>query len=363
MSNYEKKYLKYKKKYIELKTNMNGGLIGQIEANKINSLKTEDEIPYIIQKYIKLITIPDTEVIRVGSSMFKIQPFFSDIDVMNIVHKKITSIQLVRFFIDNLKKIVMLTKDNDSLFFSDFKAGGLHWSFDQIMEEKYEELSLTDACFIKEVVKLDLIAPYNSHYIEISSFYILKSINEYINIEPDYFENFKKSLLKDIAEYQTIKVFKAVKRVWSLARITDDNKTLELLKDLIKSNISLLSQINADVETLILLIEHKSNYDIKFVINELDGFSEKLSTILDIELDFEKINLIIDNIKLLFQFKNTNELDQNIIGNLERLHDYLLKIINKETTDYLKSINYTFPVAAEINEHSNHEQNEILNSL
>ena len=144
----------------------------------------------------------------------------------------------------------------------------------------------------------------NSHYIEISSFYILKSINEYINIEPDYFENFKKSLLKDIAEYQTIKVFKAVKRVWSLARITDDNKTLELLKDLIKSNISLLSQINADVETLILLIEHKSNYDIKFVINELDGFSEKLSTILDIELDFEKINLIIDNIKLLFQFKN-----------------------------------------------------------
>lgn len=66
---------------------MNGGLIGKIDSSKINSIKTSDEIPEKIKIYIDMMTIPETEIIRVGSSMIKIQPFYSDIDVMNIVYK------------------------------------------------------------------------------------------------------------------------------------------------------------------------------------------------------------------------------------------------------------------------------------
>jgi hypothetical protein len=353
MSQYREKYLKYKNKYLKLKQkNLEGGIIGQIDDDLINTLKNEEEIPEIIKNYIKIITIPDTQVIRVGSSMLKIQPYFSDVDVMNIVYKQVNSSELVKFFIANLKNLLNTIENIPNLFFSDFKAGGLHWTVKQIMDEKNGELNLYDACFIKDVVKLDIIGPYDERYLEMSTFYVLKSINEYINVESNYFESFKKSLLKDIGEYQESKPFKAIKRVWSLARITNNNEILKLLKDVIKSNIALLSQINADIETIILLIEHESNYDTNFILNELDGFREKLSTILDITLDYEKINLMIDNIKLLFKFaqdKNYNE-SKALIVNLTKLHDHLLKIINKETNEYLKSINFTFPVSKSNNQ-------------
>jgi hypothetical protein len=362
MSSYEEKYLKYKNKYLILKNRikkMNGGVIGQIDTNKLDVIKTNDEIPEIIKNYVSMITIPDTEIIRVGSAMQKIQPFFSDVDVMNIVHKQVNSEQLVKFFIQNIKSLVQSIQSNPKVFFSDFKAGGLHWTVDQIVKEKNGELSLYDACFIKDVIKLDIIGPYNSRYLEMSTFFVLKSINQYINVESDYFSGFKKSLLVDIAHYQESKPFKAIKRVWSLSRINKDTNTMEILKDLIKSNISLVSQVNADIETLILLVEHQSNYDKEFVLNELDGFRERLASILDIQLDFEKINLMIDNIKLLFKFSAV-EIDKNLIGSLERLHNYLLKIINKETLDYLSSIQYKFPVDKTTEPITDYEETEVL---
>lgn len=381
MRNYEEKYLKYKNKYFELKkkfpevnkksnllkeTNeMKGGIIGDIQKNRIDTLKSDEEIPEIIKNYIKIITIPDTQVIRVGSSMLKIQPYFSDVDLMNIVHKNVNSEQLVKFFISNLKNLLSIIITIPNVFFSDFKAGGIHWTVEQIMEEKNNELNLYDACFIKDVIKLDIIGPYNERYLEMSTFFILKSVNEYINIESNYFESFKKSLVKDISHYQKSKPFKAVKRVWSLARISDDQNTLNNLKDIIKSNISLISQINADIETIILLVEHKSNYDVDFILNELDGFREKLSTIIDIELDYEKINLIIDNIKLLFKFYSDKNLETSniLVENLTRLHNYLLKIINKETIDYLQSINFKFPVPKSDYEQTDYEQSEIVDII
>lgn len=360
MSDYHEKYLKYKMKYFELKKSSNkknnieninivGGLVGDIDKSKINALKSEDEIPEIINKYVKIITIPDTKVIRVGSAMFKIQPYFSDIDVMNIVYRKVSSEELVKFFISSIKKMLKTILEIPNVFFSDFKAGGFHWSIEQIMKEKYDQLSLYDACFIKDVIKLDIIAPYDGRYVEMSTFFVLKSINTYINVESDYFDTFKQSLLTDIAKYQDAKPFKAVKRVWSLARITNGDKIMESLKNLIKSNVSLLSQINADVETLILLLEHKSDYKTNFVLAELDGFKEKLSTVLDIQIDNEKINLMIDNIKLLYKFSEDKNVDEShvLIDNLTRLHNHLLKIINRETNEYLRNANFKFPVEKE----------------
>ena len=53
--------------------------------------------------------------------------------------------------------------------------------------------------------------------------------------------------------------------------------------------------------------------------------------------------------------------------NLTRLHNYLLKVINKETLEYLSSINYVFPVAKieETNESENfkNEETEILDLI
>lgn len=349
MSNSSEKYLKYKSKYLEIKNKisiMKGGLIGHIPTNKLTAMKTNEEVPDAIKRYVRMITIPDTEVIRVGSSMLKIQPFYSDVDIMNIVSRETNSEELVIFFIQNLKKMIQNIIKSENTFFSDFKAGGLHWTVEEIMNEQNGQLKLFDACFIKDVIKLDIIGPYDNRYLEMSTFFILKSINEYINVTNDYFDNFKKSLLVDIEHYKGTKPFKAVKRVWSLSTISKDDKTLDMLQELIKSNIALIAQVNADVETIILLLEHGSKFDLKFLLGELDGFKDRLSNILDVSIDFEKINLMLDNIKLLFMFRNLSEdLNDNVMNSLIKLHDYLLSIINKETLEYLNSINFKFPSA------------------
>jgi hypothetical protein len=345
-NDYQEKYLKYKNKYLELKhqLSMKGGIIGQIPINRLKEEKTNIEIPRQIKDYISMITVPDTEVVRVGSSVAKIQPYFSDVDVMNIVNKSSMSTdELISFFIQQLKNIINNLTGKSDRFFSDFKAGGVHWKPSDILAGQLDNVSLKDVLKIKDVVKIDMIFPYDERYVEMSTFFVLKSKDGFVNVDSDYFSSFADSLRKDINEYKDIKPFKAIKRVWSLSRTNNDMETLNKLQNLIKSNIAIIAQINADIETIILLIEHNDDYDNNFVINEVDKFKERLSNILDIEYDEEKADIMIDKILLLFKYNTVSKNKNELLGGLENLHDYLLEIVNKETREYLDFIEYTFP--------------------
>lgn len=346
MESIHKKYAKYKKKYLMLKDQqevMHGGLIGQIPPSRLSARKKDYSISEKIKKYVNLITVPNTTVIPVGSSMSKMQPYFSDVDIMNIVEIPLDTDNLIRFFIDNLKKIISNATNKPNVFFSDFKAGGLHWTVNEIFTEQKDGISLSDACKKKDVIKIDIIAPYNERYVEMSTFFILKSSSGYVNIGNDYFSNLQISLLEDINQYKTIKPFKAIKRVWSLSKAKNDLNTLNKLKYLVRSNIALMAQINADIETLVLLIEHDSKYNLDFVINELDAFKDRIAQISDIDYDEEKIDVMVDRLIVLFKFnKNTEDDKKNLLQALEQMHDYLLSVINKETLEYLSHINFNF---------------------
>jgi len=325
--------------------NQYGGLIYDIPPEKLFSEKPKYSIPLKLKKYTKLITIPNSNVVRVGSSIAKIQPYFSDVDIMNIVDSTETPARAVDNFIVNLKNIVkqLLSLESSNIFFSDFKAGDKHWTAEQILNESNGSLSLHDACLMKDVIKIDMFAPYDGRYLEMSTFFILKSNETYINVDEHYFDNLQKSLLEDIKTYKDTKPFKAVKRVWSYAKIKKDAKTLKKLENLIKSNIALLSQINADIETIEMMIERKNNYDKDFLLIEVDDFKERLSNIIDIPFDELKVDIMIDNILLLIMNNKDYENNEQLVDSLGLLHDYLLTIINKETLDYLNHINFTFP--------------------
>lgn len=337
---YLNKYLKYKGKYLKLKNQLEGGLIGVIPKEKLLETKDKYSVPEKINKYIKMITIPNTQIVRVGSSMNKIQPYFSDIDVMNIVERDMKTEEIVNWFIEELKKLLVNIELTENTFFSDFKAGGKHWKVDEIMAGVKDGLLLKDAIKIKDVVKVDIIGPYDERYLEMSTFFVLKSNEGYVNVNKEYFESLTESLLTDIKEFKSTKPFKAVKRMWSLSRINKNLEVLDKLKDLVKSNIALLAQINADLETIELLLEHDSNYDTNFIINELNSFKEKISSVLDLDIDQQKVDLMINNLIILFR---NNENKENIIDMLKLLHDYLLNIINKETNEYLDHIGFSFP--------------------
>ena len=338
-----------------------GGIIGEIPLNKLDEVITYDKLPDDIQNYIKIITIPDTHVIPVGSGTLRIQRFPSDVDVMNIMEKSISTENIILLFIDNLKNIIKTLTTSDKVMFSDFKAGSLHWKSDQILGELNGTLSLRDACKMKGILKLDMFAPYNRRYVEMSTFFILKSNDGFVNVDKDYFDKFQQSLFDDIQHYREEKPFKAVKRLWSLSRITHDIETMNKIESLINSNISLLSQINADIETLKLMVNKKSKYNKEFVLDEIDNFKERLSHILDIEFDEKMISDMIDNMELSFKYDSSERTD-----NLDKLHDYILSIINKETFDYLKKINFELPTTLQktiANQNSIFNHDAIVNSL
>lgn len=335
MQNYEQKYLKYKKKYMELQ-NILGG-IGSIPEEKLIEVKPKYAMPEKVKFYVKLITIPNSQIVRVGSSMLKIQPYFSDIDIMNIVNKEMSEEETINYFINELKIMINNIRNSPNTFFSDFKAGGVHWTVDEILNENKSGLSLREACKVHDVIKIDIIGPYEERYIEMSTFFLLQARGKTINITQ---ADFVKSLLGDIQHYKESKVFKAVKRVWSLASMNKDIETLKKIEEIIRSNLALLSQINADIETMVLLLEHNSNYNVAFIINALNTFKERISNILDIQFDADLLYALIDNLILLFK---NNGSKTDLIETLDRLHDIILNIINKETTDYLTKINFRFP--------------------
>ena len=337
--NYQEKYIKYKNKYLELK-NQIGGLVNKIPTNKLTESIALEDLPSHINNYIKIITIPQTNITPVGSGKLKIQSYPSDIDIMNIVEKPISTEELIKFFIENLKKIITNINSTKNVFFSDFKAGGIHWSKDDILNGVKDNLSLVNACKVVDVIKIDIFAPYNKRYIEMSTFFILKSNTGFVNINPNYFDKLKVSLSKDIQYYKLTKPFKAVKRFWSLSQITNDTNTLVKLEKLINSNISLLSQINADVETLELMVEKDINFDVNYIKESIHNFKYRTIHILDI--DFNQNNFYSMLNELLLLFSNHKENKNQIIKLLQKFNEDLLNIINRETNNYLNSIDFSF---------------------
>jgi hypothetical protein len=331
--NYKTKLTKYTQKTHQL-----GGLIGEIPLNRLDTLIKYDNLPDQIKNYINMITIPNTHIIPIGSATYKIQHNPSDIDINNIVDIPSSTNDLISSFISNIKKMVQNIISSKDVFFSDFKAGNLHWKPDQILSEKYNNLSLTDACNMKSIIKLDIIVPYNSRYVEMSAFFILKSNDGFINVDKDFFDNIQEQLFNDIQKYRNVKPFKSAKRLWSLSKIRHDVETLNKLEYLINSSVSILSQINADIETLQLLINKNINYDKNYILIEIDTFIDRITRIIDIDLNEDEIIKMIRDIKTSF-INN----DNNIISNLTKLHDYLLSIINKETLEYLDKIKFNFP--------------------
>ena len=335
--NYENKFLKYIFKNKHFK--QLGGIIGDIPLNKLDQVIKTEDLPDEIKRCIDIMAIPKSHVIPVGSGTLRIQRFPSDVDVMNIVEKQLSTDDVLTLFIDNIKRITNVIQNDNNILFSDFKAGRMHWTTDEILNEVKNNISLRDACKVIDVIKLDMFVPYNRRYIEMSTFYILKSNTGFINVNENYFDNFEESLFNDIQTYRDSKPFKAVKRLWSMSRIRNDLETMNKLEVLINSNVSLLSQINADVETLELMIKKNSKYNKDFVLDEIKNFKDRTSHILDIEYNEKLLYQIIDNLVILFTNNESNE----ILVELHKLHDYILSIINRETINYLNIINFKLP--------------------
>lgn len=207
-------------------------------------------------------------------------------------------------------------------------------------------ISFLQALSYKTMIKIDSWQFLNGRYTEVTNFFIVSYFDEkkkkhYLDVEDDFKDpkNKADSLLIDIIKllyYQpSYNPFKAIKRMWSLARILDREDVLLALEPIITSEVSRASQIISELSTLIDILDTVKNPKLKnfsFQVNQL----KPRITYLTNEMDIDEIYLfkIIDAM-----IHNKIYLHQGLV----EIRSYLREKVNFYSINFLKIVASKLP--------------------
>jgi hypothetical protein len=223
----------------------------------------------------------------------------------------------------------------------------LRWTKDEILNgykmlEGRKVKYIIDALNDFGPIKIDLFAPINGNFIEITNFFVLvEFINgkeHIVNIDFDYLKSIK-GQIKKLSSELFFKPFKLAKRIWALSRYLNDKKVLKILTPLLESNSARIYQINSEIETLILMFERVNALPVDMILKQIDNFKSRLVLAYDINFDQKMIYGIID--KIVNDYHKLGPKDT--IKLLKQIKDYLSDIINDYAINYMKK-NKLYPV-------------------
>ncbi len=148
------------------------------------------------------------------------------------------------------------------------------------------------------IVKIDTISYVDGRFIEITNFFLITVLDKYgkKTVITEELKDYEESLLMDVYKYYETNTLKSVKRLWMYLAFKQQICDLNLFTDLFKSNISLVSQVIADVETAILLSDKTLNkemlkkYDKNLLKQSLDTRLSIVKNICDVS-KYDKVSL------------------------------------------------------------------------
>lgn len=302
-----------------------------------------------VQKAIRLVSI-ESDVNPVGSFAYKLA-YPGDIDVREKIVECCSEEEVVKKIAADIKNLVKNIISQPGYYIADFKAGLderypsdastfiIRWSDHELLKG-YKILpggyrvDLERALMDQTIVKLDIWAPIEGRYVEVSNFLIIEveepdgTTYPLNGLQPDYIESIK----GDVDTYfnkDNLNAFKATKRMLLLAIAYKDEEMIKHIVPLVNSNIGLLYQIVSDLNTIVDMVEKldvRSPYE--YLYMELDNMKNRLSYIYDFDFNESevdaKINMIIKS-----KLKG-----QQLIHTLDYLINHLLDTLNKLTLSY-----------------------------
>jgi hypothetical protein len=236
----------------------------------------------------------------------------------------------------------------------------IRWSYDEVMKNKIltiynkdtnkwvdRPFSFADAIERhKAFTKIDILYEMPERIIEVTNVYFLYWINNKnqkisINLDPfnkkNEFEYQIKNEILKITEGKKKNYLKALKRIIAIMRKEKDLDGLNKAMPIINGDCGLLYQVIGDINSLIFYIENSTSIPYKYILNEIDLFRSRLSTIA-----FSFNELKVDN--LILSILNKKKIDYKYIVNvLEEIKDILFPILNKQTKQELIKIDL-FPI-------------------
>jgi len=198
----------------------------------------------------------------------------------------------------------------------------LRWTPKDIIQGKIKLIDGSYKSFVECLnddtrIKLDLVLPAGSGFVEMSEIYYYKQTT------PTKTELIK-DLEEDIKYYKSFNTLKATKRLFSLIKLEDKYKSLQKkLIHLFNSEVGYINKIKNDL-TLTIDVDDKYGIPYDEIKYASQIYKERLGRVPYISQS--KI-LLLDNIT-----------KANYRKNIIELLDYLLLILNKTTKSYLEEI-------------------------
>lgn len=200
-------------------------------------------------------------------------------------------------------------------------------------------------------INIEIIAVINNKFTDVSNFYVvmfkdkLTGKDIVINFPQSYLYEGKNFVLKGLKEgihkvYNSKlhkDVFKAVKRIYSYARITKNDHLYNKIKPILSGDLAELSQLKSELGTLHEILTFTDNLPFNIVYSQLDSIKWRAggNTYLnDLQIDSisKRINLILAN-KRSIEF---------MISSIEYLKQYILDIVNYHADQFMKNNNILY---------------------
>lgn len=214
------------------------------------------------------------------------------------------------------------------------KFSTLRWKpvdvLNQFLEYRGQRFELTDAIESGGMLKLDVISNINDRFTEFSVIYDLvdKKGKRLTNVP----SNLIRSLQEDVFYYSDVEPFKALKRMFALAKAQKKYKIAELLVPILNSDLGRLYQIIGDLKTLHSLLERPQN-PLKQIKEQLDDVRARLGNIYLLKDYLSKEHHIIGWIETILVSPPST-----MKRKLEELIETLQVILNQSTVKLVKEM-------------------------
>lgn len=225
----------------------------------------------------------------------------------------------------------------------------IRWSLEELIKGSKKSrigrmITLREAISHKGIIKIDVWAPINNRYTEITNFYylILKDKDGNQTVINQEFGDYMSALNEDINKYASgifRNSLKVAKRLWIVNKLKNEKETLKKLYPLFFSGIASLNQVKEEAIVIIDMLENMENtkgtrinrnYKLfkPILITQIDEFKKRINDIYDIKFNRDDLFSILNK---TINFKTKAELKKG----LEKFVELCKPIIERDSVKYL----------------------------
>jgi len=190
------------------------------------------------------------------------------------------------------------------------------------LEYRNHKFDLEDAIESGGMVKIDVIANVYDRFTEFSVIYDIFMNGQRVTDPPPPIEQ---SLNEDIVYFNKSNPFKALKRIFALAKLHRETKYANSLVAILNSDLGRLYQIVSDLKTLRDLLD-RSNVPLKEIKAQIDDMKERMGNIYLLKDFLKQEHQIIGWIEAILKSPLTK-----MKSKLDTLIDTLMVILNRAT--------------------------------